>query len=91
MPAPIGAIVKLYVDLREDVREGDMIATEGGSLYQVLTSRRQLGGKKHAGRQHLTAVVLGRDHTSKSLDVLDKMEIKVHRILWYKRLPKRKK
>lgn len=55
--APAGALVKLYVDTRGEITKGDVIRTGTGRRYLVETVRVQERGK-HAGRKHLTAVVL---------------------------------
>lgn len=58
MTAPVGAAVKLYVDLAARVAVDDVIETTSGRRYQVLGVRVQQRGK-HAGRQHLQCLVLG--------------------------------
>jgi hypothetical protein len=72
--APVGAVVKLYVDLVAVVVAGDIVKTEAGRCYRILAVRTQLNGK-HIGRQHLQAVVT---------DVVPERAT-VHTIRWYKR------
>lgn len=72
--APVGAIVKLYVDLVASVAVGDAIRTESGRTYGVLAVRVQARGK-HRGRQHLVCAVV---------DEIDPCTT-VHLIRWYKR------
>lgn len=60
MPAPAGALVSLYYDGAAEVHEGEFIRTGTGRTYRVETVRVQQRGR-HAGRQHLMAVVLGPD------------------------------
>lgn len=60
MTAPVGAIVKLYIDGRYRLREGDVVQTESGRRYDVLTVRVQERGR-HIGRQHFTARVMAPD------------------------------
>lgn len=88
MTAPIGAIVSLYVDLFAHVSPGDVIETQTGRRYGVLTVREQERGK-HVGRQHLKVQVIGPDDEPNLRVVYsDGSEIetgKVHRISWYKR------
>jgi hypothetical protein len=63
MTAPVGAIVKLYVDTRVMVLEaGDVVRTGTGRSYEVITSRMQTRGKWAGIRQHLTALVLPADY-----------------------------
>lgn len=76
MTAPIGALVKLYIDTRRDVAEGDVIQTQTARSYRVLDVRRQEKGK-HAGRWHLQALVI--DPTSVNDDD------HVIPIRWYRR------
>jgi Recombinase len=54
--APVGAIVKLYVDLVRKVEGGDFIETQTGRRYFVCAARIQTKGK-HEGRQHLVCMV----------------------------------
>jgi hypothetical protein len=75
--APAGTEVGLYVDLVAQVAIGDIIETRSGRRYGVVSVRVQERGK-HAGRQHLRAVVLaegGLEHSPGA----------VHRIRWYRR------
>lgn len=60
MTAPIGAVVSLYVDLVARVGSGDIIETQTGRRYRVLSVREQQRGK-HRGRQHLVCVVMAAD------------------------------
>jgi hypothetical protein len=87
--APIGAEVGLYVDLRERVELGDVIETRAGRRYGVTSVRVQERGK-HAGRQHLRAVVLAEgEQLMISRDVGDRTVVtsggRTHRIRWYRR------
>jgi len=75
--APAGAEVGLYVDLVAPVAAGDVIQTESGRRYGVVSVRVQLRGMR-VGRQHLRAVVLSpEDELSEGVNV--------HTIRWYKR------
>lgn len=76
MTAPPGAVVGLYVDLVARVATGDEIETRSGRRYAVIGVREQATGK-HAGRQHLRAVVLDVD--------APRTAGTVHRIRWYAR------
>lgn len=84
--APVGAVVRLYVDLERQVNEGDVIETRTGRGYRVLSVRVQARGK-HAGRQHLHCAVMGVDW----IDSLKQWNPPlppgswVHRIRWYRR------
>jgi len=87
--APIGATVKLYVDLRDEVIPGDIIETGRGRRYGVLTVRHQDRGK-HVGRQHLACVVVEPDaqpnmRAQQNGDGIDFTCGVVHRIRWYAR------
>jgi hypothetical protein len=89
--APVGAVVKLFVDLVAPVRQGDIIETGTGRRYGVLGVRVQASGK-HAGRQHLSCVVVENDtdHTIVATQEGDGITIaevpaRIHRIRWYKR------
>lgn len=75
--APAGSIVKLYVDLAEEVSPCDVIETGTGRKYWVLNVRVQAKGK-HRGRQHLACLVLDPDRK-------DEGENRIHKIRWYKR------
>lgn len=77
MTAPVGAIVRLYVDLRARVHYLDVIETGTGRRYLVLEVRVQQRGKRR-GRQHLRCMVI--DHTT----AVDRSST-VHRIVWYPR------
>ena len=77
MTAPAGAIVSLYVDLQRRVELNDIIETGTGRRYAVLQVRVQERGK-HVGRQHLRAIVLGRDERIGENST-------IHRIRWYQR------
>lgn len=58
MAAPIGAIVKLYIDGRAVLEVGTVVeTTTTGRRYRVLDVRRQHRGR-HIGRQHFTAIVI---------------------------------
>lgn len=81
MTAPAGAVVKLYVDLVAPVAPRDVIETQTGRRYSVLSVRVQLRGAR-AGRQHLQCLVLGVD---------DPPTGEVHKIRWYKRGRKARK
>lgn len=78
--APVGANVGLYVDLVREVMPLDVIQTQTGRLYLVLEVRRQTRGK-HAGRQHLRAMVI--DESTELAGVT------LHRIRWYARRRRR--
>lgn len=89
MIAPIGATVKLYVDLVAEVIPGDIIETGTGRRYGVLTVRLQERGK-HRGRQHLGCVVVERDaepniRATQNGDGIDFEPGTIHRIRWYVR------
>lgn len=77
MTAPAGAIVSLYLDLVASVDPNDIIETGTGRRYAVLQVRVQERGK-HAGRQHLRAIVLGGDEQIGENSV-------IHHIRWYSR------
>lgn len=83
--APVGAVVRLYVDLERQVNEGDIIETRTGRGYRVLSVRVQERGK-HEGRQHLSCVVL---HAGWLEDAVagfyDPSSAFIHRIRWYRR------
>jgi hypothetical protein len=75
--APTGAIVSLYYDgsrFGRDVRAGDVLETDTGRRYLIVTMRRQLVGK-HAGRLHLSCVVVAEAPEGAT----------VHPLHWYKR------
>lgn len=72
--APVGTIVKLYVDLREVVEPGHLIVTQTERTYQVLGVKVQMRGK-HLGRQHLQCLVVDERP----------LQAVIHRIRWYKR------
>jgi hypothetical protein len=74
--ASAGEEVGLYVDLAATVEVGDAIETRSGRRYLVVAVRRQERGK-HAGRQHLRAVVMG--------DAAYILDGTIHRIRWYRR------
>lgn len=80
MKKPAGTEVGLYVDLVARVAIGDVIETRSGRQYLVSSVRVQEQGK-HAGRQHLRAVVLDADAVCPSAMV----GRVVHRIRWYAR------
>lgn len=81
MTAPAGAEVGLYVDLVERVELGDVIETRSGRRYLVASVRVQERGK-HAGRQHLRAIVLGEGDKVAPTGLA---AARVHRIRWYRR------
>jgi hypothetical protein len=54
--AQVGDVVRLYYDDAPPVAEGEDLRTEAGRLYEVLAVRVQTKGK-HAGRQHIAALV----------------------------------
>lgn len=83
-PAPAGTAVSLYVDLVERVSTGDVIQTQAGRRYLVASVRVQAKGK-HAGRQHLRAVVLEKDVCDAELSRIVGESPRVHVIRWYKR------
>lgn len=74
LPAPYGSHVRLHYDSATLVEEGDYLRTESGRLYEVIGVRVQERGK-HAGRQHLTAIV--------SRGAPD--DARVHPLHWYSR------
>lgn len=78
MTAPVGASVRLYVDLVAQVATGDLIETSSGRRYSVIGVRVQARGK-HAGRQHLQCLVVPNGWLP------DPREGTLHRIRWYKR------
>ena len=61
MKAPIGAVVKIGYDVGEHGdrghAEGHVLRATTGRLYLIVGLRRQARGK-HAGRLHLTCVVI---------------------------------
>jgi len=59
--APVGATVRIYVDLVARVAPGDVIETTSGRRYQVLGVRVQERGERAGRRQHLSAIVLAPD------------------------------
>lgn len=77
MTAPAGANVGIYVDLSPIVAIGDVIETQSGRRYIVSSARVQQRGR-HVGRQHLRAVVMGREDPLPTSGTL-------HRIRWYRR------
>lgn len=58
VPAPEGAIVRIAYD-GDPLEVGDVLKTDRGRAYAVVAVRVQAKGK-HAGRQHLRCLVLGR-------------------------------
>jgi len=54
--APIGAVVKIYVDTPVPIEVGAVITTPTSRAYVVLAVRRQVTGKRR-GRQHLQVLV----------------------------------
>lgn len=105
MTAPIGATVRIYVDLVAQVAEGDLVETTSGRRYQVLGMRVQQHGK-HAGRQHLAVLVVPPDakatctgtvHTAPAnVECLScgaigqRCDRRLHRIRWYPRAKRRR-
>lgn len=79
MTAPAGAIVSIYVDLAATVTvtPGDVIETQTGRRYSVVTVRVQTGGK-HEGRQHLRCAVMAPGDALPTSGML-------HPIRWYAR------
>ena len=80
MTAPVGATVRIYVDLVERVAVGDVIETTSGRRYQVLGVRVQERGE-HAGRQHLQCLVVPKNW----LPDPPAENARLHRIRWYPR------
>lgn len=79
MPAaPIGATVRIYLDVAGPVEVGDAVQTQTGRTYLVASVRRQARGR-HAGRWHLAVVVVASAPPTAH----------VHRIRWYRRLSPR--
>lgn len=83
MTAPVGTEVGIHVDLAASVSPGDVIETQTGRRYGVVSVRVQARGE-HAGRQHLRVYVLDAQHGTAPGG-------KVHTIRWYKRDARRKK
>lgn len=54
--APVGAVVKLYVDAPWPLEPGCVLTTPTKRAYLVIAVRMQTKGKRR-GRQHLQAVV----------------------------------
>lgn len=54
---PPGSIVALYFDSPRLMVADDVIRTESGKCYRVVSNRVQQRGK-HVGRQHLTCEVV---------------------------------
>jgi hypothetical protein len=86
MTAPIGATVRLYVDLQTAVAIGDVIETTSGRRYSVLGVRVQQRGAA-AGRQHLECIVIDPAAALPEIGTLHRL----HRIRWYKRAAKRRR
>lgn len=78
MVAPVGAVVSLYVDLRALVAPDDVVETQSGRTYRVVSVRVQIRGK-HAGRQHLRCIVIDERPAV----------ARVHTIRWYRRAKRR--
>jgi hypothetical protein len=75
MPAaPLGATVRIYLDVPGPVLAGDAVQTPTGRTYLVIDVRRQTRGAR-AGRWHLVVVVVERAPEGAH----------VHRIRWYRR------
>lgn len=84
MTAPIGATVRIYVDLSATVKVGDLIETNSGRRrYSVLGVRVQQRGR-HFGRQHLQCLVVEPDWLP------DPPIGMLHRIRWYPRAKRRR-
>jgi hypothetical protein len=81
--APIGATVRIYVDLSSTVAVGDLIETTSGRRYSVLGVRVQRSGR-HFGRQHLQCLVVEPDWLP------DPPVGTLHRIRWYPRAKRRR-
>lgn len=78
MAAPVGAIVKLYVDFRHQLDAGHIVLTQSGCRYLVLSTRVQERGKRGGIRQRCTAIVLAVDkQTPEGSPVLESR--------WYRR------
>lgn len=85
MTAPVGATVRIYVDLVERVEVDHVIQTTSGRRYRVIGVRVQQRGK-HAGRQHLQCLVIER-----SMLVGEWIETTIHHIRWYPRGAERRR
>lgn len=81
--APIGAIVRLYLDDPvQPVEKGHVIQTGTGRLYRVVSARRStVTGRNGAVRWYMTVRVVPRG-TILADDV-------VHTLRWYARPPRR--
>lgn len=75
MAAPPGAIVKLYIDGAFQLQVGDVVITQTGRRYDVVSIRVQSRGR-HVGRQHFTARVMAPDEPPRERWV---------QIRWYRR------
>jgi hypothetical protein len=53
--APIGAVVRLYVDMLAALEPGDVLSTPAGTHYAVVSARRGRG-PVHPHRQYLEAL-----------------------------------
>lgn len=84
MTAPVGATVRIHIDLAARVAVGDVIETASGRGYRVLGVRIQERGK-HAGRQHLQCVVLPNEWASDPEEWMKPSSFTIHRIRWYPR------
>lgn len=84
MTAPVGAVVRIYVDLRDQVDVGDIIETTSGRRYHVLAVRVQQRGK-HVGRQHLSVLVVPKNWAP------DIDTGRLHLIRWYRRRARRRR
>lgn len=82
--APVGAVVRLYVDLMNQVKEGDVVETRTGRGYSVLSVRVQKRGK-YVGRQHLVCTVLHDAWLEDLVAGRGPLGAIVHRIRWYRR------
>ena len=75
---PPGSLVRLYYDSPQPVEEGDVVQTaHTRRRYRVEGVRVQQRGK-HAGRQHLTCVVMAPDEPNP-------VGARVHPLHWYDR------
>lgn len=72
-----GEQASLYYDSPRPVEAGDYIRTASSRTYLVTSARIQLRGK-HAGRQHLTTIVMPPDHVVED-------GATVHALHWYRR------
>jgi len=78
-----GDVVRIYYDSRRDVDAGDILFTPTGRCYRIVAARQQQTGK-HAGRWHLTCVVLAGHVDEQPRDGERRLPI-----IWYRRERKR--